>query len=128
MTTNGDNLESDTFAPKSYGKEESKHLGRERSISNELDVKPMKHLSQASVSLGPIQSQNPRKLITFETLAVGGRYDNLIANFNPVGIPVAVGVRFFCQKLIQRVVFHEQRRGTPLHSVDVVVVSLGDMT
>ena len=71
----------------------------------------------------------------YETLAVGGRYDNVIAHYHPVDVPVAVGVRFFCNRLIKKIHYHEKQRRrdpqnqAPVHfSVDVYIVSQGDMT
>lgn len=43
----------------------------------------------------------------YETLAIGGRYDNVIAHYQPMEVPVAVGVRFSCKKLIQKILYYE---------------------
>ncbi len=69
----------------------------------------------------------------YETLAVGGRYDNVVAHYQPVDIPVAVGVRFFCYKFIQKIHFYEiKKRNDPKHQkshylapLDVYIVSSG---
>ena len=63
-------------------------------------------------------------------MAVGGRYDNVIAHYQPVDVPIAVGVRFFCNRLIKKIHFYElkkrkdpQSQAPALYTVDVYIVS-----
>jgi histidyl-tRNA synthetase len=72
--------------------------------------------------------------LPYETLAVGGRYDNVVAHYQPSEVPVAVGVRFFCQKFLQKIIAYENKQMRnptgflPAKQIDVYIVSLGDMT
>ena len=63
----------------------------------------------------------------YETLAIGGRYDNMVAHFQPVEIPVAVGVRVFCNKMVQKIL-QAKKKQENIPKIDVYVASIGDMT
>ena len=69
----------------------------------------------------------------YETIASGGRYDNLVANyqiFTNRKTPIAVGARFFCSKIINKILQNEAQRNdnSTFSQTDVYVVSIGDMT
>eukprot|EP00347_Sterkiella_histriomuscorum_P020704 403336798 len=79
----------------------------------------------------PMSTKNSNFIQQCETLAIGGRYDNLIANYQPMEIPIAVGVRFLCWKFIMKMIQQDNQRKdqTSLYApLDVYIVSIGDMT
>ena len=76
---------------------------------------------------------NKEYISRFETLAVGGRFDNQVAHFLPHEVPMAVGVRFDINKFIEKIESYEQRMASENPSIetkpyDVYIVSHGDMT
>lgn len=67
----------------------------------------MSSISHSNKKIVGNQYMSQQQNIFIDTLAIGGRYDNHVAQFQPVEIPMAVGVRIFCNKLVQKVLAYE---------------------
>ncbi|CDW86336.1 eukaryotic translation initiation factor 2alpha kinase [Stylonychia lemnae] len=129
-------------ASKNQGKTSQNTIGQTKSTSvNQLPKLAFNNIgTQNQKPTG--SARNTGQLQQYETLAIGGRYDNLVANFQPLDVPIAIGVRFFCYKFIQKMLFQDvslmivqkflqnQKKDqiSSFAPLDVYIVSINDMT